>query len=371
MVLGLVLALAAGALLSSVTVINAGTRGVTKTFGEITAVKDEGLHFRTPFITQVTTVDIRTQRHESASSAASRDLQVVSTQVVLNYRPDPAQVENLLRTIGPNYVPVVVEPALQEALKAATAQFTAEELITQRPLVSEQIRAALEERLTPRGIIVEDLSITEFAFSEEFRAAIEAKQVAEQNALRAEQELRRAQIEAQQQVARAEAEAEARLSIAQAEAEALRLQREVVSPELLQLRFIERWNGNLPQFMAGDETNLMPMIAPGAFAPVAADAAAAPAAAAPAASGEAAAPAAPAPAAPATPEASATRAGRVPLCPRSWQPGAAMEIDPRRPTPRSYTRRDMMVGPLAVLVTIGACFLLPLLLRGCGAAAGG
>jgi prohibitin 2 len=274
--LSLVVAIGFSALLSSITVVDAGTRGVTKTFGEITAVKSEGLHFRMPFITQVTTVDIRTQRHESASSAASRDLQVVSTQVVLNYRPDSGQVENLLRTIGPNYVPVVVEPALQEALKAATAQFTAEELITQRPLVSAQIRQALIERLTPRGIIVEDLSITEFAFSEEFRAAIESKQVAEQNALRAEQELRRAQIEAQQQVARAEAEAEARLAIAQAEAEALRLQREVISPELLQLRFIEAWNGTLPQFMAGDQTNLMPMITPNAVPPVAADAAESP-----------------------------------------------------------------------------------------------
>ncbi len=270
--LSLIIAIGFSAVLNSITVVEAGTRGVTKTFGEITAVKSEGLHFRMPFITQVTTVDIRTQRYESASSAASRDLQVVSTQVVLNYRPDSGQVENLLRTIGSNYVPVVVEPALQEALKAATAQFTAEELITQRPLVSAQIRQALIDRLAPRGIIVEDLSITEFAFSEEFRAAIESKQVAEQNALRAEQELRRAQIEAQQQVARAEAEAEARLAIAQAEAEALRLQREVISPELLQLRFIEAWNGTLPQFMAGDQTNLMPMITPSAVPPAAADA---------------------------------------------------------------------------------------------------
>jgi regulator of protease activity HflC (stomatin/prohibitin superfamily) len=242
------------------TVVQAGTRGVAKTFGEITAVKGEGLHFRMPFITNVTPIDIRTQRHESAASAASQDLQMVSTQVVLNYRPDAEQVENLMRSIGPNYVPVVVEPALQESVKAATAQFTAEQLITQRPQVSEQIRQSLVERLTPRGIIVEDFSITEFSFSEEFRKAVEAKQVAEQNALRAEQELRRAQIEAQQQVARAEAEAEARLSIAQAEAEALRLQREVVSPELLQLRFIERWNGTLPQLMTNGEGGLMPMI---------------------------------------------------------------------------------------------------------------
>lgn len=148
---------------------------------------------------------------------------------------------------------------MQEAVKAATARFTAEELITQRPEVSQSIRQALVEQLQPRGIVVEDLSITEFNFSQEFAKAIEAKQVAEQDALRAERELRRAQIESQQQVARAEAEAKARLTVAQAEAEALRLQREVISPDLLQLRAIEKWDGVLPRFSAGGE-GLVPMI---------------------------------------------------------------------------------------------------------------
>lgn len=255
--LGVVVMIAVGIAMSSYTVVNAGTRGVVTTFGQITGVLSEGLHFRTPFVTNVTTVDIRTQRHESTASAASQDLQIVSTQVVLNYRPDPSSVENLIRSVGPNYVPVIIEPALQEALKAATAQFTAEQLITQRPQVSERIRDVLAERLTPRGVIVEDLSITDFSFSEEFRRAVEQKQVAQQDALRAQEELRRAQIEAQQQVARAEAEAEAKVAVAQAEAEALRLQREVISPELLQLRFIERWNGIMPQFMTGNEAGLM------------------------------------------------------------------------------------------------------------------
>ncbi|MEN9938741.1 MAG: hypothetical protein RLZZ387_5320 [Chloroflexota bacterium] len=255
--LGLVMMVAVGIAMSSFTIVNAGTRGVVTTFGQITGVRSEGLHFKMPFITNVTTVNIRTQRYEATASAASQDLQIVSTQVVLNYRPDPQQVETLIRTIGPDFVPVVVEPALQEALKAATAQFTAEQLITQRPQVSERIKQVLEERLTPRGVVVEDLSITDFSFSDEFRRAVEQKQVAQQDALRAEEELRRAQIEAQQQVARAEAEAQARIEVATAEAEALRLQREVISPELLQLRFIERWNGIMPQFMTGDEAGLM------------------------------------------------------------------------------------------------------------------
>ncbi|WP_322487748.1 prohibitin family protein [Chloroflexus sp.] len=237
---------------NSITTIEAGTRGVLKTFGEITGVLDEGLHFRMPFITSVTVVEVRTQRYESNSSAASRDLQTVTTQVVINYRPDATQVDRLVREIGVDYERRVVDPAIQEAIKAATARFTAEELITRRPEVSDLILSVLSERLMPRGVIVENVSITDFNFSPEFARAIEAKQVAEQDALRAARELERARIEAQQQVARAEAEAKARLEIARAEAESLRLLGEVVSPQLLQLRFIERWDGIMPRFIGGD-----------------------------------------------------------------------------------------------------------------------
>jgi len=256
---GVVLIMALIVVFNSFTVVDAGTRGVVKTFGEVTGVFEEGLHFRTPLVTSVVPVDVKTRRYESNSSAASRDLQIVTTQVVLNYHPDPAAVGTLVRDIGTDYEPKVIDPAIQESVKAATARFTAEELITQRPLVSESIKDVLGARLTPRGIIVEDLSITEFNFSPEFSKAIEAKQVAEQDALRAERELRRVQIEAQQQVAQAEAQAKARLSIAQAEAEALRLQREVISPALLQLRYIEKWNGVLPRFSSGD-SGLVPLV---------------------------------------------------------------------------------------------------------------
>jgi regulator of protease activity HflC (stomatin/prohibitin superfamily) len=200
----------------------------------------------------VTIVDVKTQRYEVKATAASRDLQIVSSQIVLNYRLDPTQVASIVRDIGiADYERRIVDPAVQEALKASTAQFTAEELITRRPEVSAAIRDILEERLKTRGVIVESVSITDFDFSNEFSKAIEAKQVAEQDALRAQNELRRAQIEAQQVVAQAEANAKARLEVARAEAEALRLQRAVLTPELLQLRFIERWDGVLPRVMGG------------------------------------------------------------------------------------------------------------------------
>ncbi|MCL6615535.1 MAG: prohibitin family protein [Anoxybacillus ayderensis] len=257
---GVAVALVAFVLLNSYIVIEAGTRGVLKNFGQIIGVLGEGLHFRAPFVSSVTVVDVKTQRYESNATAASRDLQIVSTQVVLNYRLDPTTVDTLVREIGLEFERRIVDPAVQEALKAATAQFTAEELITRRPEVSSAIRDVLESRLSARGILVESVAITDFNFSEEFTRAIEAKQVAEQDALRAQNELRRAQIEAQQQVARAEAEAKARLEVARAEAEALRLQREVISPALLQLRFIERWDGVLPRFMgSGDSSSVLPV----------------------------------------------------------------------------------------------------------------
>jgi len=247
------------ALINSYTVVQAGERGVVKRFGEITDTFGEGLHFRTPFITDVTMIDVRTQRYVSDSSAASKDLQTVTTQVVLNYSLFSDEVDQLVRTIGIEYESKIIDPAIQESVKAATAQFNAEQLITLRPQVSETIRDVLRERLEPRGIRVEDLSITEFSFSEEFARAIESKQVAEQEALRAQRQLERVRFEAEQRVARAEADADARLVEAQAEAEALRLQREVISPALLQLRFIEKWDGVLPRLTAGD-SGILPML---------------------------------------------------------------------------------------------------------------
>jgi len=251
-ILAVLIIIAIVVLVNGLTVIEAGTRGVLKTFGQVTGILEEGLHIRAPFITSVTIVDVKTQRYEVKATAASRDLQIVSSQIVLNYRLDPTQVASIVRDIGiADYERRIVDPAVQEALKASTAQFTAEELITRRPEVSAAIRNILEERLKMRGVIVESVSITDFDFSNEFSKAIEAKQVAEQDALRAQNELRRAQIEAQQVVAQAEANAKARLEVARAEAEALRLQRAVLTPELLQLRFIERWDGALPRVMGG------------------------------------------------------------------------------------------------------------------------
>ncbi|MDP2268553.1 MAG: prohibitin family protein, partial [Deltaproteobacteria bacterium] len=137
----------------------------------------------------------------------------------------------------------IIDPAIMEVVKAISAQYSAEELITKRPAVSEAMRATLMERLLVHNIAVDAFSITSFNFSKSFIDAIESKQAAEQLALKAKRDLDRIKIEAEQKI-----------TAARAEAESLRLQRANISPDLIELRKIEanmkaidKWNGILPQ----------------------------------------------------------------------------------------------------------------------------
>jgi regulator of protease activity HflC (stomatin/prohibitin superfamily) len=149
--------------------------------------------------------------------------------------------------IGLNYNERVIDPAVKESFKAAAARYTAEELISKRETLKTEVRNYLRDRLQIFGVVVVELSITDFEFSQEFNKAIESKQTAEQNALRAKRDLERIKVEAEQKIASA-----------RAEAEALRLQRQVISPELVQLRqieaqikAIEKWDGKLPGVTGG------------------------------------------------------------------------------------------------------------------------
>ena len=149
-----------------------------------------------------------------------------------------------------------MQPALQETIKATTAQFTAEELITKRSDVANLMQQDIENRLADEHILPTDLSIIDFNFSREFNEAIEQKQVAQQAALRAQNELDRIRIEAEQAKAKAEGLAEAELARARAEAEAQKMLRETISSELLMLRAVEKWNGTLPVYMGGGSDSM-------------------------------------------------------------------------------------------------------------------
>lgn len=223
--------------------IAAGERGVQLRFTAVTGkVFGEGLYFRIPLIETVQTMDIKIQKEEARSDAASKDLQTVHSVVALNFHIDPQKVANIYQDVGLGYKDRIIDPALQEAVKASTARFTAEELITKREMVREDIKAQLKLRLQERGILVDEFNIVNFEFSKVFNDAIEAKVTAEQQALAAKNKLEQIKFEADQKVAEARGKAEA-ITI---ESNALKS-----NPAILQLRALEKWNGILPSVTSG------------------------------------------------------------------------------------------------------------------------
>lgn len=252
--------------LNSVKIVDAGYRGVLLHFGAVDQdiSLQEGLHFVVPIRDNVVQLEVRTQKIVVDALSASRDLQDVSTQVALNYHLDPNNVQNLYRLLGFDYANRVITPAIQESVKQVTARFDAEELITNRETVKNEIMEQIQDRLATYNIIVETISITEFSFSEQFVRAVEAKVEAQQRALQAQNELRRIQIEAQQNearaigeqkaaIARAEGVRQSNILQAQGEAEAIT----IIDTQLLNSsRYLEwlksqKWDGQLPLVLGG------------------------------------------------------------------------------------------------------------------------
>ena len=187
-------------------------------------------------------MDVKVQKYEMKSDAASKDLQTVHSVVALNFHIDPDRVGNIYQDVGLQFRDRIIDPGMQEAIKASTAKFTAEELITKRELVRDEIKEVLKTRLKTQNILVDEFNIVNFEFSKNFNDAIEAKVTAEQQALAAKNKLEQIKFEADQKIAEARGKAEA-MTI---ESNALRS-----NPQILELRALEKWNGTLPQVTGG------------------------------------------------------------------------------------------------------------------------
>ncbi len=235
-------------ILSSFTVVTAGHSGVVVTLGQVSDnVLNEGLHFKIPFVQQIVLIDNRVKKAEvNDASSASKDLQTVTSTIVVNYKILNSYSASVYKNIGMDYESVIITPAVVECVKAVTAKFTAEELITNRQNVSDQMMELLRQKIGSYGIDIQIFNITGFEFTAEYNAAIEAKQTAQQNALKAEQDLQRIKVEAEQTVAKAEAEAEA-----------YRLKSEQLTPEIIISNYIEKWDGKLPTVVSGDGGTMM------------------------------------------------------------------------------------------------------------------
>jgi prohibitin 1 len=227
-----------------IVIVGSGQRGVV--FNTATGVENrilgEGTHFRVPFLESVTKLSVRVQKTDVKAEAASKDLQTVNTDIVVNWHLDANKVNKIYQSIGDEQTVVdrILVPAVNEVVKATTAQATATEVLSKRSELKESIDKSLGERLQQYNIILDDVSIVNVAFSPEFNAAIEQKQVAQQNA-------EKALFTAQE----ASAAAQATINTAKGEAEANRLKQQSLTQDLLQLRAIEKWNGQLPQVTSG------------------------------------------------------------------------------------------------------------------------
>jgi prohibitin 2 len=249
--------------LGSFFTVQPGERAFTVTFGQIgDEVYENGFHFKKPFVSSVVKMDVQTQKIEVDASAASKDLQTVATKVAVNWSIQPSAVRDVYKNIGDEdaLAQRLLQPAIQESIKWATAQFSAEELITKRSQVSDLITKNLQDNLLKNGINITGINILNFDFSDSFDKAIEAKVQAEQEALTAKNQLSRIEYEGKQKASTAEYEKQASISKAQGEAESIRIQTEAIEKAgwaaYIELKRIEKWDGVLPTMI----TNGTPLL---------------------------------------------------------------------------------------------------------------
>jgi len=228
----------------SFTIVPAGYIGVQVTLGTVNPeTLSEGLHFVNP-ISQVKEVEVRVVKADlKGAQAGTKDLQVVHTDIVVNYRIDGAKAATMYKEFGLDLENKILLPAINESFKATTAHYNSEELVTKRDEVSSAIHTELQNKVGKYGLDISEISLVNFGFSQEYQAAVEQKVIATQNKQKAEQDLARIKVEAEQRIAQADGEAKA-----------IAIQAQAIQSnggaQYVQLQAIEKWDGKLPSTMA-------------------------------------------------------------------------------------------------------------------------
>ncbi len=219
--------------------VSAGQRGVLLTWGAAEKVAyNPGLHLKWPIAQGIIKMNVQVQKAQEAETASSLDLQNVTTTVATNWHIDPVDASWVYQNIGNEkaLTDKIIAPAVSNSVKAVVAHYNAEELIEKRDAVKSQIEQQIKSALSEYKVIVDSVNITNFAFSLQYSQAIEKKQVSQQRAQQAQYQLQRAQIVAQQTVVQAKAQAQAQ-----------QLLQQTITPEIIQLKAVEKWNGVLPK----------------------------------------------------------------------------------------------------------------------------
>lgn len=240
-------------LFNSITTVPTGFVGVKTRFGKVQEdVIQEGLNLKTPFIEKIVRIDCRTQKNEAESEGSTKDLQTVKIKIAVNYNVNKETANQLYKNIGTDYTNVIVNPAMLEAIKSSMAQYTAEELITKRAEVSNEIEQTIVEKIENKGFNITEFNIIDIDFSEEYDKAIENKAVKQQEVATAQAEYEKQKIQNEKEI-----------SIAEKDARVMELQNQQITENTLRLKELEvkqsminKWNGQLSEYMLG---NSIPM----------------------------------------------------------------------------------------------------------------
>jgi len=263
--------------------VDAGYIGVRTNFGAPSAeILDPGLHWKTPFISNIYEIDITPNTVTTAESAATHDQQNVSTAVAVTFQVNPADAVYIYQ----NYRNVqalqstIIAPIVSNDVKAIVSNYDAQDLIVKRGQLGGEIKDKIAADLKTYDVVVDGVNITNFDFSPAYNQAIENKQIAQQNALEEQYHLQQVTVSAQQQVVQANAQADAAVATAtgaakatilqaQADATAYTLKQKSLTPELIELALIAKWNGQMPTYA----NTALPTALFGAAAPATATAA--------------------------------------------------------------------------------------------------
>lgn len=258
----------AGALVisSCVSYVPTGYTGILTTFGRVEDnTLDAGVAFHLPW-QNVVKMDNREQRDAFQLEAFSKDIQQVGIQGSVNYNIDKSTAMRLYRDVGTEYVPILVNPRIQEDVKIVIAKYTAENLVANRQTMSDEIFNLLKSELIEKGVNIISLAIENIDFTDQYESAIEAKQVATQEKQRAQTQQEQQTMEATQKAERDRIAAQAAADVAkieadakayaiqveaEAKAEANKKMNQSLTPELIEYTKINAWNGQLPQFTGG------------------------------------------------------------------------------------------------------------------------
>ena len=259
--------------LSCMANVPTGHTGVLTTFGKVENVTLEaGMNFKAPW-QEVIVMDNRVQKQTTDLVCFSSDIQEVSMKYTVNYQISSKDAMTIYKTIGTDYYNNIIVPNITESVKTAVAHYNAEALVSGRSALSQQIQEDLTARLASYNIIVVSASIEDMDFTDAFTNAVEAKQVAEQNKLKAQTEAEQKVIEAQAaaEIKQVNAEAEAAAKKvaadaaayeievkAKAEAEANKELAASITQQLIDYKYYETWNGELPGVVGADTIIKMP-----------------------------------------------------------------------------------------------------------------